>query len=226
MAMDDKKFFSTSAGVLANGLSGLKTNVEEAQGISTEVEAAGGVPADLSSSQALAATMAGGGLDQSTIESLMAVANTAGGGGPGVGRRRSGMSAYACGPTRVIDFQPWITLIGTSSTPDVIQPARTWLNGESMPTYNMKILITAITQCTLVLESAPSGEGPWTQVHEETAWTPLGDLQARCYQPQISPKWIGKDGRSFWLVFTDFQAAEGKLLHYCFNYQKVDILTK
>jgi len=168
MAMDDKKFFSTSAGVLANGLSGLKTNVEEAQGISTEVEAAGGVPADLSSSQALAATMAGGGLDQSTIESLMAVANTAGGGGPGVGRRRSGMSAYACGPTRVIDFQPWITLIGTSSTPDVIQPARTWLNGESMPTCNMKILITAITQCTLVLESAPSGEGPWTQVQAFT----------------------------------------------------------
>lgn len=66
--------------------------------------------------------------------------------------------------------------------------------------------------------------GPWTQVHEETAWTPLGDPQARAYQPQISPKWIAEDGRSFWLVFTDFRpAAEGRS-YYCFNCQKVAVL--
>ena len=68
--------------------------------------------------------------------------------------------------------------------------------------------------------------GPWTQVHEEVAWTPMGDLQACAYQPQISPKWIAKDGKSFWLVFTDAQRIHGNLPYYCFNYQKVEILTK
>ena len=67
--------------------------------------------------------------------------------------------------------------------------------------------------------------GPWRQVHEETEWTPSGDLQARAYQPQISPKWIAGDGRSFWLVFSDFQRVDGELPYYCFNYQKVEILT-
>jgi len=68
--------------------------------------------------------------------------------------------------------------------------------------------------------------GPWSQVHEETAWTPMDDQQARAYQPQISPKWIAKDGKSFWLVFTDFQVINGKRPYYCFNYQKVQILNK
>jgi hypothetical protein len=47
--------------------------------------------------------------------------------------------------------------------------------------------------------------GPWTQIHEEFAWTPGRDTAARCYSPQISPKWISSDGRSFWLVWTDYQ---------------------
>ena len=68
--------------------------------------------------------------------------------------------------------------------------------------------------------------GPWTQVHAETAWTPMGDLQARAYQPQISPKWIAEDGKSFWLVFTDFQTLDGECPYYCFNYQEVEVLTK
>lgn len=68
--------------------------------------------------------------------------------------------------------------------------------------------------------------GPWTQVHEETEWTPLGDPLARVYQPQISPKWISKDGKSLWLVFTDFQKNDDKLPYYCFNCQKVEVLTK
>jgi hypothetical protein len=49
--------------------------------------------------------------------------------------------------------------------------------------------------------------GPWRQFHEDTSWTPGGDQEARCYQPQIFPKWISEDGRSFWLVWTDFQSA-------------------
>lgn len=67
--------------------------------------------------------------------------------------------------------------------------------------------------------------GPWTQVHEETDWMPEGDSAARAYQPQISPKWISKDGKSFWLVFTDFQRVADKSPYYCFNCQKVEILS-
>jgi hypothetical protein len=67
--------------------------------------------------------------------------------------------------------------------------------------------------------------GPWTQVHEEIAWTPGGDPGARAYQPQISPKWIAEDGKAFWLVFTDFQVVDDRRPYYSFNYQKVEILT-
>ncbi|MFC4311600.1 hypothetical protein ACFPN2_21050 [Steroidobacter flavus] len=50
--------------------------------------------------------------------------------------------------------------------------------------------------------------GPWTQIHEETSWMPAGDPHARAYSPQIAPKWISQDGRSFWLVWTDFQVTD------------------
>lgn len=74
--------------------------------------------------------------------------------------------------------------------------------------------------------SAPEPWGPWTQVHEEREWTPAGDRNARAYQPQIAPKWIAADGRSFWLVWTDFQVIEGQRPYYSFNMQKVEILTE
>ena len=74
--------------------------------------------------------------------------------------------------------------------------------------------------------TAPEPWGPWAQVHEETAWMPMGDANARAYQPQISPKWIAEDGKSFWLVFTDFQEIDGGRPYYCFNCQKVEILTR
>lgn len=47
--------------------------------------------------------------------------------------------------------------------------------------------------------------GPWRQIHEEAAWTPAGDSAARAAGPQIAPKWIAADGKSFWLVWTDAQ---------------------
>ncbi|TWB44004.1 DUF4185 domain-containing protein [Nitrospirillum pindoramense] len=47
--------------------------------------------------------------------------------------------------------------------------------------------------------------GPWRQVHEEAAWTPGGDPVARAYSPQIAPKWIAPDGKSFWLVWADLK---------------------
>jgi hypothetical protein len=93
--------------------------------------------------------------------------------------------------------------------------------------------------------------GPWEQIHEETAWMPNGDPRARAYQPQISPKWVSNDGKSFWIVWTDFQhtsefwptltkalntpdqAAFRKLMvesrryrpYYGFNTQRVDLIT-
>ena len=73
--------------------------------------------------------------------------------------------------------------------------------------------------------TAPEPWGPWTQVHEETAWTPDGDPGARAYQPQIAPKWIAPDGSSFWLVWTDFQDVEGRgKPYYSFNAQRVDVV--
>jgi len=72
--------------------------------------------------------------------------------------------------------------------------------------------------------TAPRPWGPWTQVHEETAWMPGGDVLARAYQPQILPKWIAPDGRSFWLVWTDFQHIDQKgRIYYAFNTQRVDV---
>lgn len=50
--------------------------------------------------------------------------------------------------------------------------------------------------------------GPWTQIHEESAWMPEGDQHARGYQAQIAPKWIAADGKSFWLVWTDYKTVD------------------
>ena len=71
--------------------------------------------------------------------------------------------------------------------------------------------------------TAPQPWGPWRQIHEDTAWTPDGDANARAYQPQIAPKWIAADGRSFWLVWTDFQLVGDQRPHYAFNLQKVEV---
>jgi hypothetical protein len=69
--------------------------------------------------------------------------------------------------------------------------------------------------------------GPWRQVHEETSWTPAGDELATAYQPQISPKWIAEDGKSFWMAWTDFQRIDGgRRQYYDYNIQKVEILTE
>ena len=71
--------------------------------------------------------------------------------------------------------------------------------------------------------TATTPHGPWTQVHEETVWTPGGDQNARAYQPQIAPKWISPDGRSFWLVWTDYQLLNERRPYYAFNLQKVEV---
>jgi hypothetical protein len=67
--------------------------------------------------------------------------------------------------------------------------------------------------------------GPWVQVHEEKEWKPAGEAVARAYQPQIMPKGIAADGKSFWLVWTDFQFVGPKRPYYSFNLQRVEIVT-
>ena len=67
--------------------------------------------------------------------------------------------------------------------------------------------------------------GPWNQVYEETAWAPAGDTAARAYQPQIIPRWISEDGKSFWLAFTDYQIVDNERPYTSFNCQKAVILT-
>jgi hypothetical protein len=51
---------------------------------------------------------------------------------------------------------------------------------------------------------APTPWGPFTQIHEETAWLPEGQAASRSFWPQISPKWISADGTSFWLAWSDY----------------------
>lgn len=70
--------------------------------------------------------------------------------------------------------------------------------------------------------TAPKPWGPWRQIHEETAWTPCGEANSRAYQPQIAPKWIAADGRSFWVVWTDFQVVGDQRPYYSFNLQRVE----
>ena len=71
--------------------------------------------------------------------------------------------------------------------------------------------------------TAPEPWGPWTQIHEEQEWTPEGDPNACAYEPHIAPKWISDDGRSFWLVWSDFQEVGEKRPYYAFNVQKVEV---
>ena len=74
--------------------------------------------------------------------------------------------------------------------------------------------------------TAPQPWGPWAQIHEDTEWTPAGDRGARAYQPQITPKWVADDGKSFWLVWTDFQVIDGQRPYYSFNVQRVEVLIR
>ena len=64
--------------------------------------------------------------------------------------------------------------------------------------------------------------GPWEQIHEETAWMPGGDSNARAFQGQIAPKWIAPDGKSFWLVWSDIQVKDQEALkRFAEEYQRI-----
>ncbi len=55
---------------------------------------------------------------------------------------------------------------------------------------------------------------------------PASDRAAHAYQPQIAPKWMAADGKSFWLVWTDFQFVGPQRPYYSFNTQKVELVTE
>jgi hypothetical protein len=147
----------------------------------------------------------------------------------------------------------WVNLDGH---PYAWQPSVTY--NPALDTYLMANWATGLAEdgewfgkeSYLGLYQSDTPWGPWRQFYEDTAWAPGGDTLARCYQPQIIPNWISADGKSFWMVWTDFQtpyageAAEAKRQeiidsdlarddkldqlalmrpHYAFNVQKVEL---
>lgn len=70
--------------------------------------------------------------------------------------------------------------------------------------YMMANFGWGLKQNYLGLYYAENPWGPWVQFHEETAWMPANDANAVPYEPTIAPKWIAPDGRSFWMVWTDW----------------------
>ena len=106
-----------------------------------------------------------------------------------------------------------------------------------------------VKPCYIGFWTAPNPWGPWTQIHEGTAWTPGNDPGSRAYMPIIAPKWIAKDGKSFWIVWSDLQQKASKeelerfrkesrqmspqdrvramrriMPYYAFNTQRVDLV--
>lgn len=67
-----------------------------------------------------------------------------------------------------------------------------------------------VRPCYIGFWTSPTPWGPWTQIHEDTAWTPGNDPGSRAYMPIIAPKWISQDGRSFWIVWSDLQRKGSK----------------
>ena len=68
-------------------------------------------------------------------------------------------------------FQPWLTLAAPGGTDDIIQPCRHWLDGLNQSTYHFKVDLIYLTNATLVIESAQSPEGPWSQSQAFTSVT-------------------------------------------------------
>lgn len=61
----------------------------------------------------------------------------------------------------MIRFQEWLEMSGASTTGEVVQPSRGWIPGAEYSTYLMKAEILYVSNCTLVIESSPTVEGPW-----------------------------------------------------------------
>jgi len=68
--------------------------------------------------------------------------------------------------------------------------------------------------------------GPWTRFHYTADWY-ADDPGNRCYQPKLSPKWIGPDGTDLVLIFSDAMSDErGKshTVNYRWNQQRIRLV--
>jgi hypothetical protein len=102
-----------------------------------------------------------------------------------------------------------------------------WVNTKIHPyAWHPSVVYNAPLGVYLMANWGMGPWGPWTQIHEETEWKPAGEESARAYQPQIASKWIAADGKSFWLVWTDFQFVGQQRPYYSFNTQKVELVTE
>ena len=86
---------------------------------------------------------------------------------PGKNLHGQGCGSGGCGKTKAmvgdwVQMQPWLTLRGDASIPDVIQPARNWLKGLDFTSYAIQVDILEADACTLFVETAATVEGPWT----------------------------------------------------------------
>lgn len=60
--------------------------------------------------------------------------------------------------------------------------------------------------------------GPWTEVYYTDNWV-ADNPENRLYQPKLCPKWISKDGREMYLIFSDASDSWG--YQYRWNQQKI-----
>lgn len=80
--------------------------------------------------------------------------------------------------------------------------------GWAEPMIDSKETIAWSGPSSLAFWAAPAPWGPWHQVYEDHSWAPANP-GGGCSEPIIVPKWIARDGRSFWLVWTDMYHTKG-----------------
>jgi hypothetical protein len=86
----------------------------------------------------------------------------------------TGLESDAGNP--IFKMQPWITLCGSSSSAVVTQPPEGWLDGSTGQSFLFSVEVLGVSGCTLCLETAMGGEGPWNAVLTMTAATVLTNL--------------------------------------------------
>ena len=89
------------------------------------------------------------------------------------GLRGGGNAGGQSGVVPMIKFQPGIAFEGRSATAgQIIQPTSGWLDGDSADSYRMDVKILSMSATlSLVIESAPAPEGPWTAATSFTTVT-------------------------------------------------------
>jgi len=93
-----------------------------------------------------------------------------------IGGIQSQIDKTAFDKATVLKWQPWLNVeaaAGAGSPYEFIQPRSGWLEGHSVSTYHLKVQISFLNNCTLIFESSPTEEGPWTEVLSYTEQTDI-----------------------------------------------------